>query len=108
MGVFDRNISYHVLVQVPELYHYGRRGKLFGLKRFSWYMIDGIYQVSQRTLVLRSALTALQSAVCFFFILYAYQTTSSRNDGYDPALYELSTLMAIAAVWAANLYNGLK
>lgn len=31
---------------VPELYERGRKGKLFGLVRFSIYMLDGIYQVS--------------------------------------------------------------
>lgn len=45
IGILDRNISDHVLVQVPELYAYGRTGSLFGLKRFAAYMIDGIYQV---------------------------------------------------------------
>lgn len=30
---------------VPELYEYGRRGLLFGIPRFSIYMLDGIYQV---------------------------------------------------------------
>ena len=46
IGVFDRNIEDRVLMQVPELYRYGRDGAWFGLKRFAWYMIDGIYQVS--------------------------------------------------------------
>lgn len=76
---------------LPELYHYGRRGKLFGLKRFSWYMIDGTYQ----------------SAVIFFFLLYTYDTTTSIGDGYIIDMYQFSTTMVVAAVIAANLYNGL-
>lgn len=30
---------------IPELYETGRKGKLFGILRFSIYMLDGIYQV---------------------------------------------------------------
>lgn len=45
MGVMDQNISERALMAVPELYRYGRDGKLFGLKRFAIYMIDGVYQV---------------------------------------------------------------
>lgn len=52
IGVLDRNISDSTLVQVPELYAYGRSGKLFNLKRFSAYMLDGIYQVSHSLLTL--------------------------------------------------------
>lgn len=48
-----------------------------------------------------------QSAVIYFFLLYAYDTTSARKDGYDVDMFEFSTVMAIAAVLAANFYNGL-
>ncbi|SCZ97715.1 BZ3500_MvSof-1268-A1-R1_Chr4-3g07400 [Microbotryum saponariae] len=91
IGVFDRSVSDRVLMQVPELYVYGRKGALFGLKRFTFYMLDGIYQ----------------SAVIYFFLAYAYDTTTARRDGYDIQMYEFSTVMAISAVIAANLYNGL-
>ncbi|SCV69075.1 BQ2448_2095 [Microbotryum intermedium] len=91
IGVFDRSVSDRVLMQVPELYVFGRKGKLFGLVRFSVYMLDGIYQ----------------SAVIYFFLAYAYDTTTARSDGYDIQMYEFSTVMAISAVIAANLYNGL-
>lgn len=43
----------------------------------------------------------------FFFVYYAYDTTTVRGDGYNPSMYEFATLMCISAVWAANLYNGL-
>jgi phospholipid-translocating ATPase len=91
MGGLDRAIEQEVLMQVPELYRYGREQHFFGMKRFIWYMIDGVYQ----------------SAVCFFFVLYAYDVTTTRSDGWQPALYEFSTLMILAVVIAANLYNGL-
>ncbi|BGP13940.1 hypothetical protein JCM10213_005524 [Rhodosporidiobolus nylandii] len=91
IGIFDRNIGERVLMAVPELYETGRKGKLFGIIRFSVYMLDGIYQ----------------SAIIYFFILYAYDTTTARSDGYDIQMYEFSTVMAVAAVLAANFYNGL-
>ncbi|GAA5987172.1 hypothetical protein JCM11641_002155 [Rhodosporidiobolus odoratus] len=91
IGIFDRNIGERVLMAVPELYEMGRKGKLFGIIRFSIYMLDGIYQ----------------SAIIYFFILYAYDTTTARSDGYDVQMYEFSTVMAVAAVLAANIYNGL-
>ena len=49
-----------------------------------------------------------QAAIVFFFVLYSYNTTTTRSDGKNPAMYEFSTLMAVAAVIAANFYNGLK
>jgi len=54
MGLFDQRIQQDIAMNVPELYRYGIRGSFFGLKRFAWYMIDGIYQ----------------GAVCFFFLCY--------------------------------------
>ncbi|KAM0756281.1 phospholipid-translocating P-type ATPase [Meredithblackwellia eburnea MCA 4105] len=91
IGVFDRTISDRVLMQVPELYERGRRGLLFGLKRFCVYMLDGIYQ----------------SAMIYFFLVYTYNTTTSGSDGWDVTMFEFSTVMAIAAVLACNMYNGL-
>lgn len=46
MGIFDRNLDQRVIMQVPEVYRYGIQNKWFGLKRFTWYMIDGIYAVN--------------------------------------------------------------
>jgi len=39
----------HVLVQVPEIYHYGREGTWFGMRLFFVYMFDGLVQVSAFT-----------------------------------------------------------
>ena len=36
-----------VLMKIPELYRFGREGKLFGIRLFVIYMVDGIYQVSE-------------------------------------------------------------
>ncbi|THH16144.1 hypothetical protein EW146_g4435 [Bondarzewia mesenterica] len=91
VGIFDRIVDDHVLMALPELYRYGREGKWFGMKLFSAYMIDGI----------------VQSAVIFFLLLYGYFSPTVRDDGFDVAQYEFATTMAISAVMAANLYNGL-
>jgi phospholipid-translocating ATPase len=63
--------------------------------------------------------------VIYFIIQYAYKTTSARGDGFDVAQYEFSTVrichllhhrsfsygvlqvMVMAAILAANLFNGL-
>ncbi|CUA70090.1 phospholipid-translocating ATPase [Rhizoctonia solani] len=91
IGIFDRNIDSDILVILPELYRYGREGKWFGIRVFATYMLDGIYQ----------------SAVIFFFILYTYNTTSARTDGYDVGMYEFSTTMVVATVMSVNAFNGL-
>ncbi|KAK0211297.1 phospholipid-translocating ATPase [Desarmillaria ectypa] len=91
IGLFDRLIDADVLMAIPELYRYGREGKWFGLKWFSVYMFDGVYQ----------------SAIVFFIILYGYFSPSSRADGYDQYLLEFSTTMVFSAVIVANLFNGL-
>lgn len=91
MGIFDRTMDQHVIMQVPEVYRYGIENKWFGLKRFCIYMIDGIYA----------------SGVCYFFLLYAYDTTTARSDGYEVYIYEFSTVMCIIAVINANVYNGM-
>ncbi|KAF9478485.1 phospholipid-translocating P-type ATPase [Pholiota conissans] len=90
IGLFDRFLDAHVLMQVPELYRYGREGTWFGTRSFIIYMIDGI----------------VQSAIIYFFIQYAYIGTSSRNDGYDVNQTEYSTTMAFSAALVANMFTG--
>lgn len=91
IGIFDQDIRQRVLMQVPELYAHGRDGTLFGIRRFALYMADGIYQ----------------GAVCFFLIYFTYNTTSARRDGYQPDMYEMSTVMITGVIFAANMYQGL-
>ncbi|KAJ7772973.1 phospholipid-translocating ATPase [Mycena maculata] len=91
IGVFDRLIDADALMALPELYRYGREGRWFGLRQFILYMADGVYQ----------------SAVLFFLIVYTYDTTTARLDGYNVYQYEFSTTMAIATVLTVNLFNGL-
>lgn len=91
IGVFDQDIRQRVLVSVPELYSVGRDGKLFGLKNFIWYMAQGIYQ----------------GAVCYFFIAFAYDTTSPRSDGFDVDINEVSSVVIVAVIIACNAYHAL-
>ncbi|KAF8514068.1 phospholipid-translocating ATPase [Gautieria morchelliformis] len=91
IGVFDRFMDADILMAIPELYRYGREGSWYGLRLFSIYMLDGIYQ----------------SAVVYFFINYAYNVTSTRGDGWEGYIYEFSTAMVVASVMVANVFNGL-
>ncbi|EPQ57895.1 phospholipid-translocating P-type ATPase [Gloeophyllum trabeum ATCC 11539] len=91
IGLFDRIVDDHVLMALPELYHYGREEYWFGTKLFLLYLLDAV----------------VQSAIIFFLILYGYNTTTARGDGYEVAQYEFATVMAVAAVTTANLFNGL-
>uniref|UniRef100_A0A0W0FFE3 Phospholipid-transporting ATPase n=1 Tax=Moniliophthora roreri TaxID=221103 RepID=A0A0W0FFE3_MONRR len=91
IGIFDRIADSHVLMDLPELYRFGREGRYFGMKWFVPYILDAVYQ----------------SVVIFFFIRYAYGAPTMRTDGYSQNLIEMSTPMVFAAVTVANLFNGL-
>ncbi|KAJ7904440.1 phospholipid-translocating ATPase [Mycena olivaceomarginata] len=91
IGVFDRFIDAHVLMAVPELYRFGRERHWFNLKNFFIYMVDGIYQ----------------SVIIYFFIMFAYRSPTSRTDGWDMYINEMSTTMALTSVMVANFYTGL-
>ncbi|KAJ7228736.1 hypothetical protein GGX14DRAFT_414568 [Mycena pura] len=91
IGVFDRFLDSDALMAVPELYRFGREGTWFNLQLFFVYVIDGVYQ----------------SVVIYFFILFTYQSPTSRPDGYDTYINEMSTTMALSAVLVANMYTAL-
>ncbi|TRM59263.1 hypothetical protein BD626DRAFT_508757 [Schizophyllum amplum] len=90
IGLFDRIADDRDLMELPELYKYGRLGTWFSYKNFFIYMLDGIYQ----------------SVIVFFFVLYSYVSTSAREDGYTIGLYEMSTTMIMAIVLIVNFYIG--
>lgn len=91
IGLFDRILDYRVLMELPELYHFGREKYWFSFRDFFIYMLDGVYQ----------------SVILFFFIMYTYTTTTARTDGYDVGLYEWSTTAAVAAVMVADIFTGM-
>ena len=66
IGIFDRNVSARVLMDVPELYTASREHRYFSIVIFLVYMLDGLYQ----------------SAVLYFFFMYAYDMTTPRMDGF--------------------------
>ncbi|KAH9484538.1 Putative phospholipid-transporting ATPase C24B11.12c [Psilocybe cubensis] len=90
IGIFDRFLDSRILMEVPELYRYGREGTWFNLRSFLIHVLDGI----------------VQSAIIYFITLYAYTSTSSRKDGYDVYLHEFSTTMALSGVLVANIFTG--
>jgi len=87
--------DYNVLMNIPELYRYGREGTWFGLGTFFLYLLDGLYQVSVFCVFSVNAVTdggLAQSVIIYFFIMFAYFSPTSRTDGYDTSLYEFSTV----------------
>lgn len=65
----------HVLMQVPEIYHYGREGTWFGMRLFFIYMFDGLVQVSLSSRQNENAHWLLNFVVCydiFLHLLYVY------------------------------------
>lgn len=83
----------HLLMDVPELYWFGREGRWFGIGQFIAYMLDGLIQVCN-TRISRYTYTRNieQSAIIYFLITYTYITTSARKDGWQVGLYEFSTV----------------
>jgi phospholipid-translocating ATPase len=91
IGVFERNAEDVDLMALPELYRYSREHRYYNWPRFLYYLFEGVYQ----------------TAVGYFFIHYAYVSTTTRGDGWDIYKDEMSTTMAVAAVMYANLFSGL-
>jgi phospholipid-translocating ATPase len=91
VGLFDRNIDADTLMALPELYKYGRERAYFSVRRFIYFILEGWYQ----------------SAVIYFFIHYTYITTSSRTDGFNGYIYEMSTTLVFGAVMVANGFTAL-
>lgn len=91
MGIFDRVLPDHILMAIPELYARSRKGSYFGVRLFLTYLLDALWQ----------------TVIIYFIIQYAYYTTTSSNDGYFIALWEWSTVVAMAGVLVANFYIGM-
>ncbi len=61
---------------IPELYRYGREGKWFGLKWFTVYMFDGVYQV--RCLLPSLTYVANTSQVCRYIFPHSLRLLFSH------------------------------
>ena len=90
----DSQLDDDILMEVPELYRYGREGHWFGNKVFLMFVLDAVIQVSIDLLAfLRMfVLTLFQSAIIFFILNYSYFSPTARPDGYDIAQYEYATV----------------
>ncbi|KAK7034734.1 hypothetical protein VNI00_012141 [Paramarasmius palmivorus] len=91
IGVADRILDDRTMMDLPELYRYGRERTYFSFRTFCSFMIDGVYQ----------------SAIIFFFTMLIYDTTSTRPDGYDAAFYERSTTAAVSVVMSTSFFVGM-
>ncbi|KAJ4478456.1 phospholipid-translocating ATPase [Lentinula aciculospora] len=91
VGLFDRILDSEILMDLPELYHYGREKYWFSWRDFFLYMLDGIYQ----------------SVIIYFFIMFTYETISARHDGYSVDQYEWSTVTAVSGVLVSDIFTGM-
>lgn len=75
-------------------------------------MLDALYQVRaffQRSSVILMFLLPrfAQSAIVYFLVMYTYNSSSARKDGYSVDLYEWSTVMAVSGVLIADIFTGM-
>ena len=83
---------------LPELYRHGRQGEYFNIRIFLVYMLDGVVQVSRciewgdRRILICDA----QSVIVFFIVVYAYDSTTSRTDGFAVFQYEWAVVCGLA------------
>ncbi|KAF8623323.1 hypothetical protein AX15_006401 [Amanita polypyramis BW_CC] len=92
IGLFDRIADDRVLMELPELYRYGREGYWYSWKEFFIYIFDGI----------------VQTVLIFFIIFYSYAwSTSTRTDGWGSFTDEFSTPMVFSAVLVANVFAAI-
>jgi uncharacterized membrane protein len=91
MGVFDQDVDANISMLLPSMYTPGINRYWFSLKRFTYYMVEGVYQ----------------SLICYFIPLYAYESGSTMSDGKSDSINTIGTTMAIAAITNVNLFVGL-
>jgi magnesium-transporting ATPase (P-type) len=87
IGVFDQDLQAKRALQTPEAYRNGIRGNRYSLKRFVFYMLDGVYQ----------------SLVCFYQAYLIVQEASIFPGGYSGNFAFLGLITSTNAVITANL-----
>ena len=71
IGFADRLIDDRVLMDLPELYWYGRKRYYFSFTKFFEFMMDGLYQVSFHHMLLRMLDSdRMFLTVCDHFLLH--------------------------------------
>ncbi|ODV72376.1 phospholipid-transporting P-type ATPase [Cyberlindnera jadinii NRRL Y-1542] len=90
MGIFDQDVNDVVSLLVPQLYVVGIYRTEWTMKKFWWYMIDGVYQ----------------SVMSYFLPYCLYKTGGivSFNGLNLDHRYWIGTLVASIAVISCNLY----
>ncbi|BEI88398.1 uncharacterized protein CcaverHIS019_0111160 [Cutaneotrichosporon cavernicola] len=93
LGAFDQDTNAVCSMAYPQLYTRGIMGLDYTRVRFWLYMLDGLYQ----------------SAIIFFipYFIYGDGTTWSSSARDTNNLYDLSSAIAAAGIFAANLYVGI-
>ena len=91
LGAFDQDTNAKASLAFPQLYKRGIQGLDYTRKRFWLYMGDGLYQ----------------SLVIFFIPFFAYGSPWSSTGLDTNGLYDFGTAIAVAGVFAANLYVGV-
>jgi hypothetical protein len=92
IGFMDQDISDTMSLAFPPVYKVGIRREFYGLGRFLFYMLDGIYQ----------------SVVCFFISFFVFYDSAASSAGYAVGLIQMGTLAATIAVINANIYMALR
>ncbi|KAF7419236.1 hypothetical protein PC9H_001823 [Pleurotus ostreatus] len=93
LGAFDQDINAKAALAFPQLYVRGIRGLEYTRAKFWMYMLDGLYQ----------------STIVFFFPYFVWSlglAISWNGKGID-SLADFGTTVAVAAIFAANVYVGM-
>lgn len=90
MGIFDKDVEGHISLLVPELYRSGILRKDWNVRKFVWYMADGVYQ----------------SLVAFFlpFFLYRGGVFVTHQGLALDHRYLVGTLVATISIFACDTY----
>ncbi|KAL6302940.1 phospholipid-translocating P-type ATPase [Sparassis latifolia] len=93
LGAFDQDLNAKAALAFPQLYIRGIRGLEYTRLKFWLYMLDGLYQ----------------SVVVFFvpYLAWSLGLAVSWNGREIQSLSDFGTTVAVAAIFAANIYVGL-
>ncbi|KAG6836177.1 hypothetical protein H0H93_010616 [Arthromyces matolae] len=105
IGVFDRIVDAHVLMDVPELYRYGREGKWFGLKWFSVYMLDALLQTMVfAAVIVANLFNGLNTNVWTWWVFFAVSIGIALLYIYTAVYASISPGWFVTPMWGYNHY----
>jgi len=90
LGIFDQDVDDRISMIVPQLYRSGILRQDWNIRKFVWYMIDGIYQ----------------SVICYFlpFLLYYKATFLSFNGLTLDHRYLMGALVSSISIISCDTY----